>query len=79
MLIAFVINPALISWLDLQLRFPLALLLLSKEFEFEQLYNAISTLLFMLLHLATVGLCHSGHAVPVLAYILGKIKAMTKN
>ena len=35
LLIAFVINPVLISWLDLQLGFPLACLLHSKEFKFE--------------------------------------------
>ena len=35
LLIVFVIIPVLISWLDLQLRFPLACLLHSKEFEFE--------------------------------------------
>ena len=35
LLIAFVIIPVLISWLDLQLGFPLAWLLHSKKFEFE--------------------------------------------
>ena len=35
LLIAFVIIPVLISRLDLQLGFPLACLLQSKEFEFE--------------------------------------------
>ena len=35
LLIVFVINPVLISWLDLQLGFPLACPLHSKEFEFE--------------------------------------------
>ena len=35
LLIVFVIIPVLISWLDLQLRFPLACLLHSKEFELE--------------------------------------------
>ena len=35
LLIVFVIIPVLISWLDLQLAFPLACLLHSKEFEFE--------------------------------------------
>ena len=35
LLIVFVIIPVLISWLDLQLGFPLACPLHSKEFEFE--------------------------------------------
>ena len=35
LLIAFVINPVLISWLDLQLGFLLACLLHSEEFELE--------------------------------------------
>ena len=35
LLIVFVIIPVLISWLDLQLGFPLACLLHSKEPEFE--------------------------------------------
>ena len=35
LLIVFVIIPVLISWLDLQLGFPLACLLHSKEGEFE--------------------------------------------
>ena len=35
LLIAFVINPVMISWLELQLGFPLACLLYSKDFEFE--------------------------------------------
>ena len=35
LLIAFVINPVLISWLELQLGFPLACLLHSNEFKFE--------------------------------------------
>ena len=60
LLIDLVINPALSSWLDLQLGFPLSYLLHSKEFEFELIHNVLSTLLFTLLHLATVGLCHSG-------------------
>ena len=60
-----VINPVLISWLDLQLGFPLAYLLHSKVFEFELIPNALSTLLSTLLHLATVGLCHSGHVFPL--------------
>ena len=64
LLIALVINPALSSWLDLQLGFPLSYLLHSKEFEFELIHNVLSTLLFTLLHLATVGLCHSGHVYP---------------
>ena len=64
LLTAFVINPVLISWLELQLGFPLACLLHSNEFEF---HNALSTLLFTLLHLATVGLRHSGHVIPILA------------
>ena len=79
LLIVFVIIPVLISWLVLQLGFPLACLLHSKEFEFEQLHNALSTLLSTLLHLATVGLRHSGHVIPIFAYILGKIIAMTRN
>ena len=73
LLIVFVIIPVLISWLDLQLGFPLACPLHSKEFEFEQIHNAISTLLSTLLHLATVGLRHSGHVIPIFAYILSKI------
>ena len=64
LLIALVINPVLISWLDLQLGFPLSYLLHSKEFEFKLIHNAFSTLLFTLLHLAAVGLCHSGHVYP---------------
>ena len=35
LIIVFVIIPVLISWLDLQLGFPLACPLHSKEFEFE--------------------------------------------
>ena len=35
LLIAFVIIPVLISWLDLQLGFPLPCILHSKEYEFE--------------------------------------------
>ena len=46
LLIIFVINLVLISWLDLQLGFPLACLLHFKEFEFELIHNALSTLLF---------------------------------
>ena len=69
LLITFVIKPVLISWLDLQLGFPLAILLHSKE----------STLISTRLHLATVGLCHFGHVFTIFAYILGKIKAMTRN
>ena len=49
------------------------------EFEFEQLYHALSTLLLRLLHLATVGLRHSGHVISILAYILGKFTAITRN
>ena len=64
LLIVLVINPVLINWLDLQLGFPLSYLLHSKEFEFEVIPNALSTLLYTLLHLATVGLCHSGHVYP---------------
>ena len=64
LLIAFVINLVLISWLDLQLGFPLACLLHSNEFEFELIHNALSTLLFTFLHLATVCLRHSGHVFP---------------
>ena len=64
LLIALVINPVLISWLDLLLGFPLACLLHSKEFESELIHIAFSTLLFKLLHLATVGLPHSGHVFP---------------
>ena len=79
LLIVFVIIPVLISWLDLQVGFPLACLLHSKEFEFEKIHNALSTLLSSLLHLATVGLCHSGHVIPIFAYILGKIIAITRN
>ena len=79
LLIAFVVNPVLISWLELQLRFSLACLLHSNGFEFKLLYNALSTLLFTLLYLATVGLRHSGHVIPILAYRLCKIKAMTRN
>ena len=37
-----------------------------KEFEFEKIYNALSTLLSTLLHLATVGLRHSGHVISIL-------------
>ena len=74
LLIAFVIIPVLISWLDLQLGLPLACLLHSKEFKFEKLY-----IFLRFLHLATVGLCHSGHVIPILAYILGNLKAMTRN
>ena len=40
---------------------------------------ALSTLLSTLLHLATVGLRHSGYFIPMFAYILGKIIAMTRN
>ena len=36
-------------------------------------------ILFQLLHLANVGMCHSGHAIPILANILGRIKAVTRN
>ena len=79
LLIALMINSVLISWLDLQLGFPLACLLHSDELEFESLHNALSTVLFTLLYLATVGLRHSGHVIPILAYMLGKIKAMTRN
>ena len=74
LLIAFVINPVLISWLELQLGFPLACLLHFNEFKFEYLHNALSMLLLTLLHLATVGLRHSEHVIPILVYILGKIK-----
>ena len=74
LIIVFVIIPVLISWLDRQLGFPLACLLHSKEFEFELIHNALSTLLSKLLHIATVGLRH-----PIFAYILGKIIAMTRN
>ena len=42
LLTVFVINPVLISWLELQLGFPLAYLLHSNEFEFELLHNALS-------------------------------------
>ena len=66
LLIAFVINPVLIS------------LLHSKEFEFEQLQNALSTLLFTLIHLENVGLCHSGHVIPILANTPCKSKVMTR-
>ena len=75
LLIVFVIIPVLISWLVLQLGFTLACLLHSKEFEFELLHDALSTLL----HIATVGLRHSGHVIPIFAYKLGKIIAMTRN
>ena len=64
MLIAFVINLVLINGLDLKLGFHLACLLPSKEFKFELIHNALSTLLFTFLHLATVALCHSGHVFP---------------
>ena len=64
MLIAFVINLVLINWLDPQLGFPLACLLHSKYFKFELIHDALSTLFFTLLHLATVALCHSGHVFP---------------
>ena len=77
--IVFVIIPVLISWLALQLGFPLACLLHSKEFKLEYLHNALSTLLSPLLHLATVALRHSGHVIPLFSYILGKIIAMTRN
>ena len=40
--------------------------------------NALSMLHSSLLHLATVDLRHSGHVIPILAYILGKIIAMTR-
>ena len=79
LLIVFVIIPVLVTWLNLQLGCPLACLLHSKEFEFELLHNALSTLLSSLLHLATVGLRHSGHVIPFIAYILGKIIAMARN
>ena len=79
LLIAFVIIPVLISWLELQLEFLLECLLHFNEFEFELLHNALFTLLFTLLHLGIVGMRHSGHVIPILAYILGKIKAMTRN
>ena len=69
LLTAFVINPVLISWLELQLVFPLAYLLQTNEFEFEELHNALSTVLFTLFYLATVGLRHSGHVIPILAYM----------
>ena len=65
MLIAFVINLVLINGLDLQLGFHLAYLLPSKEFKFELIHNALSTLLFMLHYLATVALRHSGHVFPL--------------
>ena len=65
LLIVFVIIPVLISWLDLQLRFPLAFLLHFKEFKFEKLHNALSMRLSSLLHIATVGLRHSGHVIPL--------------
>ena len=68
LLIALRIIPVLISWLDLQLGFPLACTNL-----------IVFIILFTLLHLATVCLCHSGHVIPILAYILDKIKAMTRN
>ena len=64
LLIAFVINPVLISWLELQQGFLMANLLHSKEFEFRYIHNALYTLLFTFLHLATVGLRHSGHLFP---------------
>ena len=64
LLIAFVINPLLISWLELQLGFPLECLPHSKEFEFESIHNALSMLLYTLLRLATVSLRHSGHVFP---------------
>ena len=67
LLFVFVINPVLISWLDLQLGFPLACLLHSKEYEFELSHNALSTII-SLLHLATVGLCHSWHVFPFVLY-----------
>ena len=64
LLISFVINPVLISRLELLLRCPLACLLHFNEFEFEWLHNAVSMLLFTFLHLATVGLGDSGHVLP---------------
>ena len=76
LLIAFVINPVLISQLELQLGFPLPCLLHSNEFEFDELHNALSTLLFTFLHLATVGMRHSGHVFPISAYICS---AQTEN
>ena len=79
LLIVFVIISVLISLLVLQLCFTLACLLHSKEFEFELLHNALSTLLSTLLHLATVGLRHSENVIPIFAYMLGKIIAMTRN
>ena len=79
LLIAFVIIPVLISWLVLQLGFTLACLLHPKEFEFEQLHNALSTLLSTLRHIATIGLRHSEHVIPIFAHILGKIIAITRN
>ena len=75
----FVIIPVLIRWLVLQLGVTLACFLHSKEFEFVKLHNALSTLLSTLLHIATVGLRHSGHVIPIFAYMLGKIIAMTRN
>ena len=41
LLIAFVIILVLISWLDLQLGFPLACLPHSKEFKFEYVHNSL--------------------------------------
>ena len=79
LLIAFVINPVLISWLEPQLGFPLAYLLLFNEFEFEYLHNVLFTLIFMFLHLESVDLRHSEHVIYILSYILGKMKAMTRN
>ena len=65
--IAFVINPVLISWLEHQLGFPLAFLLpmSSNLSNFIMLFPRF----FTLLHLATVGLCHSGHVIPILGLI----------
>ena len=74
LLIAFVMIPVLISWLDLQLGYLWHALYIPKSSNLS-----IFIILFTLLHLATVGLCHSGHIIPILAYILGKIKAMTRN
>ena len=74
LLIALLINPVLSSWLDLQLGFPLSYLLHSKEFKFELIHNALSTLLFTLFSLSDCWPVSLWACIPFLAYILGKLK-----
>ena len=73
LLIALVINPVLISWLDLQLGFPLSYLLHFKKFEFELIHSALSTLFYA----SSPSDCWPVSlwaCIPILAYILGKLK-----